>query len=166
MFDVSQMDKVKNYKGKLDVEVIIKFVIGKSVRELKREQAIKNWNKNYSFVDMEEFINCYSGHLKIEIDKISRLLKKSTRSILSFYDLEDKNLSFIDEIKYTDDEKEKVITKLMHRRFPGTRPFKYTTIKELVIDHKRSQYLDIYYYVKYDVIPMLKESRNKKIELK
>jgi hypothetical protein len=146
-------DRALKYKGDIDTESIIEFLFNKSVWELKREQAVRNWDKPYTMDDIETLFED-DEFLIEERHEFNSFLRDKTKEYLSKF-MENPDADFLEDIWFDEDAQNAILTFQMHEKFPETKEYDIKELIAMINDYVDSQELTVVKIIEEDIIPKL-----------
>jgi hypothetical protein len=167
MFTPEQIEKIlKNKKiGRYAREDdILKYLFGKTSRDLYEEQYARNWNNPIPYKELSLFLEDRWQWSKRK-DEIEKEAKEALKQVYSKYGYEKKVENVRLYIELTEEERIDLMTKLMHEQIPETVGKTYEEVLEINNEFVDNQpELEIVVYVRETIIPMIKEAREKETE--
>jgi hypothetical protein len=158
IMDTESVFDPKKYHGPIDVGRIVEHIEGDSLYNLKRLEARKHWEMPFSLEKYEAFYKDRERLVDDEEEVYQNLVATAATSYFndSGIDQQEKTL-----VKFSKYERAEMMTKLMHKHVPGTKPSEFMQVYAEVNAFIGKQKLAIVDYVEKVAIPSIIEHRKR-----
>jgi hypothetical protein len=120
MLDSNLIEFYKSNVNYKDVESIVEHAFGKSLIELKHDNARKNWKYPFFMHTWMQFRKKYGIYVVESLNQYKKVLTDLLNKEYEEFNLDITNKKAIDSIRFTKNETNKIMTKMMHDCVPGT----------------------------------------------
>lgn len=148
----------ENYDGPIELAFIVEHIEKISLYNLKKNEARKNWNLPFSLERYETF---YKDRERLVNEEECVYQERMSSAKASYFN--DFGIDVVKRahLKFFPQERAIIMTKLLHRHVPGTKPREFLQVYAEVNTFINKQHLAVIDYVEGVAIPKLIKHRSR-----